>query len=60
MRHRRFGTHAREFRYRVALLYLDLDELDTVFSDYWLWSNERRNLIAFRREDHLGDRGTAG
>jgi hypothetical protein len=55
VRHRRFGPHAREFRYRVAMLYLDLEEAAAIFDGYWLWSHEKRNLVAFRRADHWGD-----
>jgi DUF1365 family protein len=36
-------------------MYLDLDELDDLFRDRWFWSNDRRNLCSFRREDHLGN-----
>lgn len=54
VRHRRFEPHQHEFRYRVAQLYLDLDELDRVFAKRWLWSVGRRNLAEFRRSDFLG------
>lgn len=52
--HRRLVPHPHAFRYRMAQLYLDLDELDRVFAHRWLWSVDRRNLAAFRREDYLG------
>ena len=54
VRHRRHAPRAHAFEYRVAQLYLDLGELDTVFRDRWLWSNGRRNLAEFRRSDYLG------
>jgi uncharacterized protein len=54
VRHRRQVPHAHDFRYRVALLYLDLDDIDRVFADRWLWSNERCNVAQFRRADYLG------
>lgn len=54
VRHRRFAPHPHEFDYRMAQLYVDLDELDHVFSGRWLWSNERRNIAEFRRDDYLG------
>jgi DUF1365 family protein len=54
VRHRRFAPHAHAFDYRIAQLYLDLDEIDTVFADHWLWSVNRRNLAEFRRSDYLG------
>jgi len=53
VRHRRLAPHAHAFRYRMAQLYLDLDELDRVFKDRWLWSVGRRNVAQFRRDDYL-------
>jgi hypothetical protein len=38
----------------MAQLYLDLDELDTVFAGRWLWSTRRRAPAEFRRADYLG------
>lgn len=52
--HRRFVPHPHAFRYRMAQLYLDLDELDRVFDRRWLWSAHGRNLAEFRRNDYLG------
>jgi hypothetical protein len=37
------------------MLYLDLEELPTLFKDRWLWSGSCVNLAYFRRRDHLGD-----
>lgn len=54
VRHRRYAPQPHEFRYRVAQLYLDLDELERVFAGRWLWSVERRNLAEFRRSDFMG------
>jgi DUF1365 family protein len=53
IRHRRQVPHAHAFRYRVAQLYLDLDEVERVFEGRWLWSVNRRNLAEFRRSDYL-------
>lgn len=53
--HRRHLPHAHAFRYPIAQLLLDLDELDEVFAKRWLWSVNRRNLAEFRRSDYLGD-----
>jgi len=36
------------------MLYLDLDEIDHVFRDRWLWSSSRPAIGRFCREDHLG------
>lgn len=54
VQHRRYGPRAHEFRYRVAQLFLDLDELEQVFAGRWFWSLNRRNLAEFRRSDFLG------
>ncbi|WP_428736209.1 DUF1365 domain-containing protein [Thermomonas sp.] len=54
VRHRRHRPHAHAFAYRMAQLYLDLDEIDHVFRGRWLWSAGRRNLAEFRRADFLG------
>lgn len=51
--HRRHHPHAHGFGYRMAQLYLDLDEIDRVFQDRWLWSVERPNLAQWRRADYL-------
>ncbi len=52
--HRRFVPALNKFRYQVFQMYLDLDELDTVFEGSWLWSTSRPAVARFRREDHLG------
>jgi len=54
VRHRRHLPNAHAFSYRIAQLYLDLDELDTLFDTRWLWSSHGRNLAEFRRSDYLG------
>jgi DUF1365 family protein len=55
LRHRRFTPRSHAFRHGVFFLYLDLDELPRVFARRWLWSVDRPNLCAFRREDYYGD-----
>lgn len=55
VRHRRYQPRANAFRYRMYLMYLDLDELDGVFQGSWLWSAQRCALAWFRRRDHFGD-----
>lgn len=54
VRHRRHAPHAHAFSYRMAQLYLDLDEVEQVFARRWLWSTTHRNLAQFRRSDYLG------
>lgn len=56
VRHRRHAPRAHDFSYRMAQLYLDLDEIDDVFRHRWLWSAGRRNLAEFRRSDFIGPR----
>lgn len=53
--HRRHLPHAHAFRYPIAQLLLDLDEVSDVFAGRWLWSVARRNVVEFRRSDYLGD-----
>ena len=53
--HHRHAPHEHAFTYRMAQVYLDLDEVDRVFSDRWLWSAKGRNVAEFRRSDYLGN-----
>lgn len=55
IRHRRHAPSPHAFSYRMFQVYLDLDEVDKVFSRRWLWSSDRRNLAEFRRSDFHGD-----
>ncbi len=54
VRHSRSRPRPHVFSYRVAQLFLDLDELDQLFRRRALWSVGRRNLAEFRRSDYLG------
>ncbi len=51
--HRRLQEPRREFRYRLALAYVDLDELPTLLGGRLLAA--RPGLVRFRRRDYLGD-----
>ena len=53
VKHRRFQPGRHEFRYRLFMMYLDLDELPALFDAYWLWSARGFNLAWFKREDHM-------
>jgi DUF1365 family protein len=55
IRHRRFSPVEHEFRYRLFLMYLDLDELPSVLDRYPLWSARRPSPARFRRADFMGD-----
>lgn len=58
VRHRRFLPRPHHFRLPLFMLYLDLEEIDSVFAGRWLWSARRTALARFRREDYLGDAST--
>jgi len=53
--HHRQEPISHRFRYALAMLYLDLDELTEAFGGRWLWSDRRPSLAWFRRADYLGD-----
>jgi DUF1365 family protein len=55
VRHRRFTPLQHAFHYRVFMLYLDLDELPTLFDSVPGWSARRWSLAWFRRADYFGD-----
>ncbi len=55
IRHRRLLPRPNHFQYRIFFLYLDLAELNTVFSCHPLWSAGRVNAAYLRRRDHFGD-----
>jgi DUF1365 family protein len=42
------------FDYRVQLLELDLDDLETAFAGHRFWSLDRFGIGSFQRRDHLG------
>ena len=54
VRHRRVVPREHAFSYPLFMVWLDLDELETVFRGRWFWSVGRANLASFRREDYLG------
>jgi DUF1365 family protein len=55
VRHRRFEPVEHDFRYRLFLMYLDLDELPQLLDRYPLFSARRPAPARFRREDFMGD-----
>jgi DUF1365 family protein len=56
IRHRRLtGPLRDEFRHRLFMAYLDLDELPHLLRSGWLCSARGPALARFRRADHLGD-----
>ncbi|MDJ0748933.1 MAG: DUF1365 domain-containing protein [Woeseiaceae bacterium] len=55
VRHTRKSPVLHAFRYRLFMMYLDLDELPGLFEGRWFWSATRPALARFRRSNHLGD-----
>jgi DUF1365 family protein len=55
LQHRRHLPRANCFRYRIFMLWLDLDELPSLFDHFWLWSARHPALAWFRRKDFHGD-----
>ena len=53
VRHRRFEPVRHEFRRRLFMAYLDLDELPEVLDPVPLWSARRPAPARFRRNDYL-------
>lgn len=54
VKHTRVLPRVHRFDYRVFMMYLDLDELPTLFEKRWFWSTTRPALARFRREHHVG------
>ena len=52
--HARSRPARHQFSYRLFLMYLDLEELETLFQGRWFWSTSRPALARFRRSNHLG------
>jgi hypothetical protein len=53
VRHRRFAVRSHELRHRIAMAYLDLDELPDLLGGRLV--RRRPGLVRFRRADYLGD-----
>jgi DUF1365 family protein len=56
VRHRRFAVRHSEFRHRLALAYVDLDELPDLLGGRL--ASPRPGIVRFRRADYLGDPAT--
>jgi DUF1365 family protein len=53
IRHRRFIPVVNRFRYPIFMMYLDIDEIRSIFSDKWYCSFNRLNLVSFNRSDYF-------
>lgn len=55
LHHARFAPRHHQFSYRVFMLYLDLDEIDSLCARSWAWSCRYFAPFWIRRADYLGD-----
>jgi uncharacterized protein len=53
--HHRFLPKPHGFRYKAFMMYLDLDELPSLFETTRLWSYGKSNIASFKRADYYGD-----
>lgn len=53
--HQRFSPKKHGFQYQVFMMYLDLDELPTLFKNNRLWSYNKPNWAWFKRADYYGN-----
>ena len=51
VRHRRFTPKQHEFEYTVFMMYLDLSEIDLLFSKNIFWSSKHFAPVQFKRSD---------
>ena len=58
VRHRRMTPREHSFEFALFMVYLDLAEMDRVFSMTRWWSAKRLSPARFRREDYLGATGS--
>jgi DUF1365 family protein len=56
VQHRRFSPKAHDFKYKVFMPFIDLDELDTIFLKSLFWSVTKNNLASLKRRDFFGDK----
>lgn len=57
VRHRRAHPVTHAFEQKLFMMYLDLDELPSLFDKRWLWSARRPAPAWFKRSDYLGGGG---
>lgn len=51
--HHRLEPKKHRFHYNVFMFYLDLDEIDSLASRFWMLSRNRFNIFSFRDSEHL-------
>lgn len=52
--HQRHVPRAHAFTYSLFMMYVDLDELPTLFNKHSLWAVNKPNVASFHRNDHHG------
>jgi len=55
VQHRRSGPVPNEFEVPLFMMYLDLEELPTLFENRWFWSANAPSPAWFRASDYLGE-----
>jgi DUF1365 family protein len=50
--HHRFAPKVHHLHHKIFMAYFDLDELDSLAQKVFLFSHNRKNLYAFRDDDH--------
>jgi DUF1365 family protein len=53
--HHRYTPRAHAFTYSLFMMYVDLEELPTLFNKYLLWAVNKSNLASFHSKDHHGE-----
>jgi len=55
VRHRRYTPTEHSFSYKTSYLWLDIQNLNSVFDRCVFWSLEKANLVSFRQADFFDD-----
>lgn len=53
--HQRELPRQHHFSYKLYMMYVDLDDWNKVFNDYWLWSTDKANFASLKRK-HYGEK----
>jgi uncharacterized protein len=55
VKHHRHAPKPHAFKYKVFMMYLDLDEVPHLFKNNLFWSYEKSNIASFKRADYYGN-----
>ena len=55
VRHRRHDPFDSEFSYPVFMVYLDINDLDSVMKKSIFWNVDKSAIVSFQRNDFHGD-----